>query len=62
MMFDKETNNTRRLSKEAGVPKLQRPRPGKNARASSRAREFWRALSAVALSSPQTPSLRRLHD
>lgn len=61
-MFEKETNNSRRLSKEAVASKLQRSRPGRTARASSRTREYWRALSAVALSSPQTPELRRLHD
>ena len=61
MMFEKESNNTRRLSKEMDAPKLQRLRLGRNPGA-SRAREFWRALSAIALSSPEAPAPRRLHD
>jgi hypothetical protein len=61
MMLDKQTDIARRVSKETGAAKL-RTGPVKGTRASSRTREFWRVLSSAALSSPQAPVLRRLHD
>lgn len=61
MMLDGHSGSAERPAKESGAGKVRRSAHGKGARASSRAREFWQVLSAMAQSSPQTRSLRR-HD
>jgi hypothetical protein len=61
MMFGKQKNGSRRLSKEAGASVPRRSRGARKARATARAQDFLRALSAIGLSS-QTPVLRRFHD
>jgi len=61
-MTPKNANVLRRLAKEADALKTSRSRTGKRTGVSSRARDFWRALSAVTLSSPHTAVLRRHHD
>lgn len=60
-MLNGHSDGAERRSKETGAAKVRRSAQGKAARVSSRAREFWRVLSALALSSPHTRSLRR-HD
>jgi hypothetical protein len=44
----------------AAAPRV--PRTRKKRIASLRVKDFWRALSDAAVSSPHTPVLRRFHD
>ena len=58
-MFGKKKNGARRLSKEADMSGLQRPRGSRKGKAPG-TQEFFRLMS-IGLSSPHTPVLRR-HD
>jgi hypothetical protein len=60
MIFAKKTTGLEPGPKDPGAP--QTPRTRKKRGAALRTRDFWRALSNAALSSPQTPVLRRFHD
>jgi hypothetical protein len=49
-------------AKEPVAFRPSRSRVSKKRRALFGTKEFWRAISSAALSSPHTPVLRRLHD
>jgi len=60
-MFEKQSNGSRPALKETEAFRMLRSRAGKK-RGSLQTKDFWRALSSAALSSPHTPVLRRFHD
>jgi hypothetical protein len=57
MIFAKKTTGLEPGPKDPGAPRTRKKRG-----AALRTRDFWRALSNAALSSQQTPMLRRFHD
>jgi hypothetical protein len=50
------------VAKEPAAFRLSRSRVAKKRRVLFETKDFWRAISSAALSSPHTPVLRRLHD